>query len=129
MGLSRPQADDSLVGPVEKNRNGIAVADHGANQRQRRMLRLGRFGDRHDNRLDRTTTGHGYITDVSLAELKQLDAGSWFDPAFRNERVPTLDEVFELVRRREAKHVLIAADLKGTDVDQPRNLAKTVTVE
>ena len=36
----------------------------------------------HDWTLDRTTTGRGPVGDRSLAELRGLDAGSWFDPQF-----------------------------------------------
>jgi len=36
----------------------------------------------HDATLERTTNGHGPVSDYSLAELKQLDAGSWFDAQF-----------------------------------------------
>ena len=52
----------------------------------------------HDDTLDRTTNGHGGVSDYSLAELKQLDAGSWFSPEFANERIPTLREALELTR-------------------------------
>lgn len=59
----------------------------------------------HDHRVDRTTDGSGYVMDLTLAELKKLDAGSWFDPAFTGEQVPTLAEVLELVGGR--KNLLI----------------------
>jgi glycerophosphoryl diester phosphodiesterase len=36
--------------------------------------------------------------DFTLAEIKQLDAGSWFDPKFKGERVPTFDEAVALVK-------------------------------
>lgn len=49
----------------------------------------------HDGSVDRTTDGHGLITGLSLAQLKQLDAGAWFGQAFSGERIPTLAEVFE----------------------------------
>ncbi|MGQ0735791.1 MAG: glycerophosphodiester phosphodiesterase family protein [Acidobacteriota bacterium] len=38
--------------------------------------------------------------DLTLAEIKRLDAGSWFDPAFAGERVPTFDEAVALVKGR-----------------------------
>ena len=38
--------------------------------------------------------------DFTLAEIKQLDAGSWFDPKFADERVPTFDEAVALVKGR-----------------------------
>ncbi len=52
----------------------------------------------HDDTLDRTTSGKGPVRDKTIAELKQLDAGSWFASDFRAERVPALSDVFDLVR-------------------------------
>ena len=54
----------------------------------------------HDQTVDRTTDGTGDIRQLSLAEIKQLDAGSHFDIAFRGETIPTLAEVFETVGKR-----------------------------
>ncbi len=50
----------------------------------------------HDDRLDRTTSGSGLSRDASLATIRTLDAGGWFDPAFAGEPVPTLAEALEL---------------------------------
>lgn len=79
----------------------------------------------HDATLDRTTDGKGKAADLTLAELKKLDAGSWFDPAFRNERLPSLEEVFTLAARYPQVSYRIAIDLKepGTEADVVR-LAK-----
>jgi glycerophosphoryl diester phosphodiesterase len=49
----------------------------------------------HDDTLERTTTGSGPVRQRTLAELRGLDAGSWFDASFRGERVPTLAEVLD----------------------------------
>lgn len=49
----------------------------------------------HDQTVDRTTDGHGEVRNMTLPALKELDAGSFFDIAFRGERIPTLEEVFE----------------------------------
>lgn len=54
----------------------------------------------HDATVDRTTNGHGALKDMSLDELKALDAGSSFSEAFKGEKIPTLDEVFETVGKR-----------------------------
>lgn len=51
----------------------------------------------HDETLNRTTNGKGPVHDFTLAQIKGLDAGSWFDPQFRDERVPTLKEVLDLI--------------------------------
>jgi len=49
----------------------------------------------HDQTVDRTTNGNGKVSKLTLPEIKQLDAGSWFNEKFRGEEIPTLDEVFE----------------------------------
>lgn len=46
----------------------------------------------HDEKVNRTTNGTGYLKDYTLKELQKLDAGSWFSNEFRGERIPTLDE-------------------------------------
>ncbi|HEX5219135.1 MAG TPA: glycerophosphodiester phosphodiesterase family protein [Verrucomicrobiae bacterium] len=47
----------------------------------------------HDATVDRTTDGTGAVSSLTLAQLKALDAGSWFAPAFIGERIPTLEEM------------------------------------
>jgi len=51
----------------------------------------------HDDTLERTTNGRGAVRDHTLAEIKGLDAGSWFAPQFEGEPVLTLPEVLALV--------------------------------
>ena len=51
----------------------------------------------HDYTVDRTTNGSGHIKNLTLTEIKGLDAGSWFDKKFSEEKIPTLEEVFEIV--------------------------------
>lgn len=51
----------------------------------------------HDRTLQRTTTGNGFVRNYLLEEIKQFDAGSWFNPSFADQRVPTLREVLELI--------------------------------
>jgi glycerophosphoryl diester phosphodiesterase len=54
----------------------------------------------HDDTLERTTDGRGDVAEKTLAELRRLDAGRWFAPAFAGERIPMLTEVLELARGR-----------------------------
>ncbi|MCY3778814.1 MAG: glycerophosphodiester phosphodiesterase family protein [Chloroflexi bacterium] len=49
----------------------------------------------HDCTVDATTDGQGNVADLTLAELKRLDAGAWFAEGFAGQRIPTLDEVFD----------------------------------
>lgn len=54
----------------------------------------------HDATVDRTTGSQGRVRDLTLAQLKSLDAGSFFSEKFRGEKIPTLAEVFEAVGKR-----------------------------
>ena len=51
----------------------------------------------HDRHIDRTTNGEGAVDSLTYEQIKDLDAGSWFDEKYSNEKIPTLDEVFEFV--------------------------------
>jgi glycerophosphoryl diester phosphodiesterase len=76
----------------------------------------------HDDTLDRTTTGKGPVRGHALAEIKALDAGSWFDARFASERVPELWEVMELTAGRcmlniEIKESAFEADFPADAVE------------
>ena len=49
----------------------------------------------HDEKLNRTTNGSGYVNNFTLQELRKLDAGSKFHPSFAGERIITLEELLE----------------------------------
>jgi len=51
----------------------------------------------HDQTVNRTTPSTGRVNELTLAELRKMDAGSHFDIAFKGESIPTLDEVFKAV--------------------------------
>src|ERR1700694_3156921 len=63
----------------------------------------------HDHLLDRTTDGSGLVRDYSMAELKRFDAGSWKDPRFKGERIPSLDEVLAVAKGK----VGVAIEIKN----------------
>jgi glycerophosphoryl diester phosphodiesterase len=71
----------------------------------------------HDARLGRTTNGSGLVVDTALAEIKTLDAGGWFRAGSAGYRVPTLDQMLELLKGHaglyiEVKHADAAALLR-----------------
>ena len=49
----------------------------------------------HDDLVNRTTSGEGPAAQKTLAEIRALDAGSWFAPAFEGAKVPTLEETVQ----------------------------------
>lgn len=71
----------------------------------------------HDETLERTTNGKGPVADHPLASIRGLDAGGWFSPRFRGEKVPTVEEVLALVAAHRRKPLLVAVDLKAKDAE------------
>lgn len=63
----------------------------------------------HDHSVKRTTNGDGYTSEMTLKEIKALDAGSWFDPKFCGVKVPTAEEFIESLR---ATDILVNWELK-----------------
>jgi glycerophosphoryl diester phosphodiesterase len=56
----------------------------------------------HDATVDRTTDGKGPISEMTMEQVRNLDAGRWFDRKFAGTPVPTLDEVLAWARGRMA---------------------------
>jgi glycerophosphoryl diester phosphodiesterase len=87
-----------------------------------RTTRDGKLVCLHDDTVDRTTDGKGKVADLTLAEVKALDAGVKFDPKFRGERVPTLREVLALGKGK----IGIMLDLKEDGDDYAKAIAAEV---
>jgi len=82
----------------------------------------------HDDTVDRTTDGHGRVTDLGLAEIKRLDAGVKFGPAFRGERIPTLREVIDLVKTSGKDRFRLNLEIKFAEgrEGQPADLEERI---
>jgi len=65
----------------------------------------------HDDRVNRTTNGSGSVGEMSLEEIRRLDAGSWFNNGNAGERIPTLEELIEL----DSTVLLILEPKHGSD--------------
>ena len=90
----------------------------------------------HDATVNRTTNGQGAVHDMTLAELRRLDAGSWFGSEFAGERIPTIEEVLEFAKKHDVvfylemkpsgswggEHALISA------LRESREIARTVVI-
>jgi len=64
----------------------------------------------HDRRLGRTSNGSGRVRDRMLREISSCDAGGWFSPRFRGEKVPTLAEVLHGIPDRIGLNIEIKTD-------------------
>ena len=63
----------------------------------------------HDSTVDRTSDGAGRIAELSLREIKRLDAGSWMGQTFQGEQFLTLSEILGLVGGKTRLNVHIKA--------------------
>jgi len=62
----------------------------------------------HDETVDRTTNGHGYVKDLTFEELRSFDAG-------KGEKIPTLEEALSLTRGK----VILQIELKAQEAAEP----------
>jgi glycerophosphoryl diester phosphodiesterase len=87
------------------------------------LTRDGELVVHHDFYLGRTNNGSGYIGDLTLAELKALDAGSWFGAEFAGTKIPTLGEVLALGQGK----IRFEMDMKGSSLAFLERLIEEVT--
>jgi glycerophosphoryl diester phosphodiesterase len=89
-----------------------------------RRTRDGHLVCLHDETVDRTTDGQGKIAELTLDEVRGLDAGRWFSREFSGERIPTIDEILGLLAAHHEADVLAAVDIKIADGDVERDLVR-----
>jgi glycerophosphoryl diester phosphodiesterase len=70
----------------------------------------------HDDTLERTTNGTGRVNDLTLEELKTLDAGSWKDARYAGEPIPTLDEIAALCKGRTIMMLDLKDPVRGDEI-------------
>ena len=63
-----------------------------------RMTKDGHLVLIHDKDVERTTNGKGLVADMTLEELRSLDAGSWKGPEFAGVKIPRIEELLELIQ-------------------------------
>lgn len=69
----------------------------------------------HDKKLNDHSSGKGSLSDFTLEELKELDAGSWFHKSFSNQKIPTLEEVLEFAAGNIALNIEIKSEAVTND--------------
>jgi len=70
----------------------------------------------HDDTVDRTTNGEGKVQDLTLEELKKLDAGSWFGDKYRGEKIPTLKEVLQWAKDKIKVDIDVKVSLESPEM-------------
>lgn len=80
----------------------------------------------HDSNLKRTTGVNKDIWDVDYADIQNLDAGSWFDSAYANARIPTLEETLQFVDKRAKLNIEIKPTKHGSDTLE-QDVAELIT--
>ena len=140
--LALEQGADFVEQDLQITKDGVLVCLHD--------LTLERTTDVEEVYPDRAATSAGQrktwnVSDFTVEELKRLDAGSWFDPKFKGERIPTFQEAIDLVRGKAGLYPetkgpevygsrgfdmesLVLAQLKKNGLDTPGADAKTPLV-
>jgi glycerophosphoryl diester phosphodiesterase len=72
----------------------------------------------HDRDVSRTTNSKGFIWNLTLNQIRMLDAGSWYSSKFKGEQIPTLRQVLEMM----PPHMRVNIEAK-TDGDPRKRLA------
>ncbi len=90
-----------------------------------RYTKDGHFVVIHDRTVNRTTDGRGRVSQLTLEEIKTLDAGSWMGPEYAGIRVPTLREALRNIKGRAAVDI----DFKGGPDNSGDLLAKILDEE
>lgn len=113
--LAIDQGADFVEQDLQITRDGVLVCLHDSTlERTTNVEEV--FPDRfRRNRPSGQQTGeqarHWYVADFTLAEIRQLDAGAWFDPKFAGARIPTWQEAIDLIRG----HAGIYPETKGPE--------------
>ena len=102
---------------IEQGADGVELDVH--------LSRDGELVVIHDERVDRTTNGQGFVKDMTLAELKALDASNG-KRGYENARIPTLEEVYGLFAG--TRHI-INVEIKTDIMDYPGICQKLLELE
>jgi glycerophosphoryl diester phosphodiesterase len=80
-----------------------------------------------DETLDRTTNGHGNVIDHTLADLNDLECGSWFGGSFGDIKIPTLEEAIDVLCEQNLGVTIDIQARQGRDVDTSEAILDVLT--
>ena len=120
--LALEQGADYVEQDLDITKDGVLVCSHDPSlERTTNVEEV--FPDRFtEEKTGDRTVKHWYIEDFTLAEIKQLDAGSWFDPKFAGQKVMTFQESIDLIKGKAGFFPELKTPArvraKGFDVEQ-----------
>jgi glycerophosphoryl diester phosphodiesterase len=78
----------------------------------------------HNEMVDETTNGTGYLRNMTYSEVEKLDAGSWFDVSYKGSKVPSLVEVMQLAKDHDLK---VIVDIKEISrIEDVKTIARII---
>ena len=80
-----------------------------------RLTKDGHIVVMHDATVDRTTNGTGLVSQLTLKQIKDLDAGIWFSPKFKGTKIPTLEEAIAVIKGKAKFAIEIKKELHSNE--------------
>ena len=80
----------------------------------------------HDEKLERTSTGDGFLALKKFSELKKLDIGSWFSKEFEGEKILSLVEFLDLIKKYEFSLQLEIKHMHGKEYEIVEEIVKQI---
>lgn len=122
-GVNATHPENTLIAFEEAKRLGAHQIEFDT-----RLSRDGHVILMHDPTVDRTTDGEGNVCDLTFADIRSLDAGSWKGAPFLRQKVPTLREALQLLPRNVwiNIHIKEGAEPVAREVVQQGRLHQTV---
>lgn len=82
------------------------------------LTKDGKLAVIHDDKIDRTTDGAGFVRQFTMSELEKLDAGSWFGPEFQGEQIPALEDVLQKYHKKTGLLIEIKSSKTQPGIEQ-----------
>ena len=96
--LALKQGADFVEQDLQITRDGVLVCLHDITLERTTNVKEVFSKNFRDEQVNGVPVRRWYVSDFTLAQIKQLDAGSWFNEKFKSARVPTFQEAIDLVR-------------------------------
>lgn len=117
-GLNRVAPENTLPAYIEARKAGFEYAETDV-----AFTADGHAVLLHDTTVDRTSDGTGNIADLTLEQVRAMDFGSWFSPAYAGTQIPTFEEFISLCRKIGLKPYV---ELRSMTTEQAQSLVAIV---